>query len=262
MRQDTNRGTLLQIQLIEEKYGHSILGSLGIHGMIALLILFGGYLLPSTTIQIGSGPGGGFGGDVSTVGVVEELSGGAGMFKPSIVPRPPALLDKPREDTTEAIPLPGTIEPKRKRISKEDQAKAAKANAETNLVPTPAEPGSGGAPGQSGGSGGGTGGGIGVSIGSGSDGFGGHWYARRVEARISENWNRPAPGVQVEMIYSFYIASNGTIYSIKQEKSSGNPRMDLTAERAIRTASPLYPPPREFRGRLKFVAHFVHPPDQ
>jgi TonB family protein len=262
MHHNISRGTLLQIQLIEEKYGRSVLGSIGIHGIVALLILFGGYLLPSTTIHIGSGPGGGFGGDVATVGVVEELSGGAGMVKPSIVPRPPALVDKPRQDTRKAIPLPGTIEPKRKRISREDAAKAAKAAAETNLIPTPAESGSGGAAGRSGGGGGGIGGGIGISIGEGSGGFGESWYARTVEARISENWTRPAPGVRVEIIYSFYIAANGTIYGIEQEKSSGNPQMDLTALSAIRASNPLSAPPREFRGRLKFVAHFVHPPDQ
>jgi TonB family protein len=64
------------------------------------------------------------------------------------------------------------------------------------------------------------------------------------------------------MIYSFYIAADGTIYGIKKEKSSGNQQMDLTAERAIRASSPLSTPPREFRGRpIQFVAQFIHPPN-
>jgi TonB family protein len=104
------------------------------------------------------------------------------------------------------------------------------------------------------------GGGNGVSIGTGSGGFGDSWYARAVEARISSNWIR-TEGMHVEMIYSFYIAANGTIYGIKQEKSSGNQQMDLTAERAIRASNPLAPPPQEFRGRpVQFVAQFVYPP--
>jgi len=256
MSPNARRNTLLEIPLMEERYGRSVLASVGIHGFVAILVLFGGYLLPSVTIQLGGGIGGGAGEDVTSVGVVEELSGGTGMFKPSIVPQPPALLDKPRQDTSKAIPLPATIEPKRKRIDPKEAAKTADAISKTNVIPTAPEPGSGGVAAQSGGSG------IGVSIGSGAGENAGHWYARRVEARISKNWMRPAPGVRVEVIYSFYIAANGNIYNIKQEKSSGNPLMDLTAVRAINACNPLNPPPQEFRGRpVKFVANFVHPLD-
>jgi TonB family protein len=255
MNPNTHRNTLLNIPLMEERYGRSVLASIAIHGLVALLILFGGYLLPSVTIQLGGGIGGGAGEDVPTVGVAAELSGGTGMVKPGLVPKPPALLDKPRQDTSKAIPLPDTVEPKRKRVSAKEAAKTAEAISKTNVIPTTPEPGSGGVAGQrSGGSG------IGISIGSGANAFGDHWYARRVEARISENWMRPAPGVHVEMIYSFYIASNGRIYGVRQEKSSGNPQMDLTAERAINASNPLSPPPPEFRGRpVKFVANFVYP---
>ncbi len=200
------------------------------------------------------------GGDISTVGVVDELSGGAGMVKPSIVPRPPALQEKPTVEPTKAIPLPGTLEPKKKKP--EVRAKSAKVPPDTNIIPTVPEPGSGGIASRSAGSGGGFGGGNGVSIGTGSGGFGDSWYAAAVERRISENWSRPAEGVHVEMVYSFYIAADGTIYGIKQEKSSGNPLMDLTAERAIRASSPLARPPIEFRGKpIQFIAQFVYPPN-
>jgi len=66
------------------------------------------------------------------------------------------------------------------------------------------------------------------------------------------------------MTYSFFIAADGTVNGIRQEKSSGNPQMDLTAERAIRAlqVDPLPPPPQEFRGRrIQFIAQFVYPPN-
>ena len=261
MINDSSHGNPLGIPLIEEKYGRSFLISIGIHAIAAMVLLFGGYLLPSATIVIGSGPGGGAGGEAYTVGVVDELSGGAGMVKPSIVPAPPALLTEIPVKQDKAIPLSGSVEPKKIKPTAKEIAKAAKAPI-SNVIPTAPEPGSGGIAGRSGGSGGGLGGGIGISIGSGSGGFGDHWYAQRVEARISSNWLRPAEGVHVEMIYSFFIAANGTIYGIKREKSSGNQQMDLTAERAIRASTPLSPPPAEFRGRpIQFIAQFVHPPN-
>jgi TonB family protein len=262
MSHDPGRSTLFEIPLVQEKYGRSVLVSMGIHGIVVLLIIFGGYLLPSPTIQLGGGRGGGMRGDVSTVGIVDELSGGIGMVKPSLVPKPPALLDEPRKDVKEAIPLPRTVEPKKKRVSAKEISKAKKAISESNVIPTAPEPGSGGVAGHSAGIGGGVGGGIGVSIGSGSGGFGDSYYPRTVEARISSNWIRPPEGVRVEMVYSFYIAANGSIYGIKMEKSSGNPQMDLTALRAINASNPLTPPPAEFRGRpIQFVAQFIYPPN-
>jgi hypothetical protein len=262
MSQDHSRSTLFEIPLVEEKYGRPVLVSIGIHGIVVLLIIFGGYLLPSPTIQLGGGLGGGMKGDVSTVGVVDELSGGTGMVKPSLVPKPPALLEEPRKEIKEAIPLPRTVEPKKKRVSAKEISKAKKAISDSNVIPTAPEPGSGGVAGHSAGSGGGTGGGIGVSIGAGSGGFGDSYYPRTVEARISSNWTRPPEGVRVEMIYSFYIRFDGTIYGIKLEKSSGNTLMDLTGERAIKVSSPLTPPPPEFRGRpIQFVAQFIYPPN-
>jgi outer membrane biosynthesis protein TonB len=261
MISSTSHGNLSGIPLIEEKYGRSFIISFGAHVIAALILIYGGSLLPSAPIVIGSGSGGGVGGDAYTVGTVDELSGGAGMVKPSLVPKPPALLAETLTRQDKAIPLSGTVEQKKLKPAAKEIAKAAKMP-DSNVIPTAPEPGSGGIAGRSGGSGGGAGGGIGISIGSGSGGFGDSWYARVVEARISSNWIRPPEGIRVEMIYSFYIAANGTIYGIKKEKSSGNPQMDLTAERALRASTPLASPPQEFRGRpIKFVAQFVHPPN-
>jgi TonB family protein len=262
MSSKIGRASFWHLPSIEERYGRAFLASVAVHVVVLLLAIWGFSLLPSPAIVIGSGPGGGMGGDFSSVGTVEELSGGVGMTKPSIVQKPPALLEPaPPSPKAKAIPLPQTIEPKRK-LTEQEARQAAKANPKSNVIPTSPEPGSGGTGGRSGGSGGGTGGGNGVSIGTGSGGFGDSWYARTVEARISSNWIRPPEGVRLEIAYSFFIASDGTINGIKQEKSSGNPELDLTAERAIRASNPLAPPPPEFRGRLiQFVAQFVYPPN-
>jgi TonB family protein len=261
MNRTGKQGTLLQIPLIEERYGRSLLTSIGIHGIVLLMILFGGQLLPRPTVQLGSGPGGGIGGDISTVGVVDELSGGAGMVKPSILPKPPALLAEAPSNPSKAIPLPGTLDPKKKKPEPINPAKTAPVDPKSNIIPTIPEPGSGGIAGSSGGSGGGIGGGNGVSIGTGSGGFGNNWYAQAVENRISSSWIRPPEGIRVEIVYSFYIAANGNIYNIKKEKSSGNEQIDMTALRAINASNPLTPPPLEFRGKvIQFVAQFIYPP--
>ncbi len=260
----TRPGTILDIPLVEERYGRPFLASVLAHAAVFLVIVFGGLILPSATVQIGSGVGGGIGGDISTVGVVDELSGGIGMIKPSIVPRPPALLEETPTDQTKAIPLPDAADAKKRKPQKIEVKTPPAIPSKSNVIPVAPEPGSGGAGGRSGGSGGGAGGGNGVSIGSGSGGFGDSWYAHAVEARISANWIRPPEGVRMEITYSFFIAADGTVNGIKQEKSSGNAQLDLTAERAIRALQidPLPPPPQEFRGRrIQFIAQFVYPPN-
>lgn len=271
MNDGSNITTLLNIPLIRERYGPAFAVSMGIHALFALLLVFGGYLLPTAAVQIGSGQGGGRGGDIATVGLVDELSGGAGMYKPSIVPQPPALEEKPSPPVeSKAIPIPESTKPQPKKpAARQPAAKPDSRTAkpkplpDTNLIPTRPEPGSGGIGGRSGGSGGGFGGGSGISIGSGSGGFGDSAYARAVENRISSNWIRPPEGVRVEMIFSFFILPNGSITGIKKEKSSGRPEIDLGAERAIRASHPLTPPPPEFRGRpIQFVAQFIYPPTE
>ncbi|MBP1622602.1 MAG: TonB terminal [Acidobacteria bacterium] len=256
-------GTMLDIPLVKEQYGHPLLASLFVHAAAFLILIFGGFFLPSATIRIGSGAGGGTGGEVTTVGVVDNLSGGTGMIKPSLVPKPPALVEETPANRTKAVPLPLTPEPKKK-AAKTEAKTAAVIPAKSNVIPVAPEPGSGGVGGMSGGSGGGVGGGSGISIGSGTGGFGDSWYARAVEARISANWIRPPEGARIEIIYSFFIAGDGTVNGIKQEKSSGNAELDLTAARAIRAlqVDPLPPPPQEFRGRrIQFIAQFVYPPN-
>ena len=266
MSSNSTQGTLLNISLLEERYGPAFIASVGLHIGLVMLLLIIPFLIPRGTIVPLGGPGGGSGGEVFTVGVADELAGGAGMIKPSLVPQPPALPEENaamEEPKQEAIPLPRTVEKKAARKAEKPSEKKVPESKLTNVIPTAPRPGAGGTGGISGGSGGGFGGGVGISIGSGSGGLGNSWYARTVENRISQNWIKPPPGVQCDIVYSFYIAANGTIYNIKQVKSSGNPDLDFTAERAIRASNPLAPPPPEFRGSdIQFVAEFVYPPNQ
>ncbi len=262
---ETTRVTMLDIPLLEERYSRSVLGSVALHlACIAAMIFLPRIFPPRAALMIGSGPGGGIGGESYTVGIADEPSGGAGMFKPSIIPQPPAL--EAQEKVPEApkkppVALPDIPKPTKKAPAKTRAASEKKRPASSMVVPTEPQPGAGGVGGASAGSGGGRGGGTGVSIGSGSGGFGDSWYARVVEARISSNWIRPAPGVRVEIAYTFSIAPDGAIFDIKKEKSSGNEALDLTAERAIRASNPLAAPPPHLRGRpLKFLAEFIYPP--
>jgi hypothetical protein len=258
MNRNKESVTLPGIPLTEESYRWSTVASVLFHGILILLAVFGARLFPQTVVKLGSGSGGGTGGEISTVGVVEQLSGGEGMVKPAMLPAPPVLKKESVKEKETAIPIQGTIDSRKKQETKKS---AQKTNLDLhNIIPTAPEPGSGGIAGGRGGTGGGTGGGNGISIGTGSGGFGNSWYASAVEKRISSHWQKPPQGMHVEMIYSFYIADDGTIYGIKLEKSSGNTQIDLTADGAIKVSSPLTAPPAEFRGKaIQFVAHFVYP---
>ncbi len=264
-----HRGTLLDISLIEEKYGSCVLTSLGLHIAAVAFLILAPYILPSPTpVRIGSGPGGGIGGESYSVGIADDLGGGAGMIKPSLTPQPPAQpVEKLiKEENPKAIPIPDAVAA-RKKPQKIAEAPAVPGKkpvpAQTSkVIPTVPQPGAGGTGGIGGGTGGGRGGGSGVSIGAGTGGFGDSWYARVVESRISQNWIKPTEGIRVEIIYSFFIAPNGSIYNITKEKSSGNEALDLAAERAIRASNPLAEPPPELRSRpVQFVAQFVYPPN-
>ncbi len=259
----SSRGTLLDIPLVEERFGRAFLASALLHCIAALLVVFGARLFPEPRpIWIGTGPGGGTGGESYTVGVVDELAGGAGMTKPSLIPQPPALPEETRvkeQPKPAAVPIPDAAAAKKSRKKAPTPAPAQP----NNVIPTKAEPGAGGSGGISGGAGGGRGGGMGVSIGSGTGGWGDSWYARTVESRIGSNWIKPVDlGTRIEIVYSFMVGPDGRIYNIRKVKTSGNEALDLTAERAIRASNPLTPPPPELRGRpLEFAAQFIYPPN-
>jgi hypothetical protein len=52
MNRKIGRNTLLEIPLIEERYGRFFFVSIAFHGLLILLILFGGALLPARSARL------------------------------------------------------------------------------------------------------------------------------------------------------------------------------------------------------------------
>ncbi len=266
---DFPRGTLWNVPLLRERYGPAFLASVAIHITLAFAFMLAPYLLPKPKpILLGTGSGGGSGGETYTVGIADELAGGAGMVKPSPIPQPPALPPETKKEEVkpEAVPLPQTVEPSKSTPKAEEKVshpapKQKSTPPPANVIPTAPQPGAGGTGGMRSGAGGGLGSGVGVSVGPGSGGLGDFWYAREVERRIGSNWIRPQVQGRIEIVYSFFIANDGRIQDVKKEKSSGNDLLDLTGERAIRASNPLPPLPLQLRGRpVQFLVQFIYPP--
>ncbi len=249
-----------------------LVSMLGHLGLLVVLTLGAGFCSPRI-IELGSGMGGGQGGEVISVGLTPELSGGAGMYKPSIVAAPPAVAAPPRKEPAPAEPEKPALEvtaPKTKPAAKPESRPEAPRKAENEpfppgAIPQAPKPGSGGPGGAGSGSGGGFGGGVGVSLGSGAGGTGiDSWYLRQVERRIGQNWLRTSLGEladQVRTSVSFTISSQGRIENLRIEESSGIRAVDLAAERAVRASDPLPPLPFELRRQtVRFFAHFEYPP--
>jgi len=269
------RGTLLELPLIHERYGRAFLSSIAIHVLLLAFFVAAPLFMPDMSpIRIGTGPGGGTGGESYIVGVADNLGGGEGLIKPATTPQPPALpperpakKENKKEEAAQAVPMPDAAKPRSsKKAAEPESAKATKTvpAPAAGVIPVAGAKGAGGSGGAAGGSSGGVGGGVGVSMGSGSGGMFDSWYARAVEARIGQAWIKPVDIQQrIEIVYSFTVGSDGRIDDIKKEKSSGNEALDLTAERAIRASNPLAPPPPALRGKpLQFVCQFVYPPDR
>ena len=246
-----------------ESYRLSYIVSAVGHLCLFLTFVFVVELLPaSNPVLIGTGPGGGQGNSFVTVGLLSEASGGTGMYKPSIVPKPEALLPA-KESVPESETDQETFE--QKSVSKMLSSKPRTQTPTPGTIPQIPEAGSGGARGGEQGAGGGFGGGQGVTIGAGvGQGVMNSWYVRQVEQRVGQNWLKTSLGPlaqPVQTTISFEISSNGNIGSIAIEQKSGIRSVDLAAERAVQASGPLPPLPSEFRQkRVTFVAHFKYPP--
>ena len=260
---------ILNPHVREGSYGRAFVVSLLGHVLLVLLLVAGAELLPGgQLITLGSGRGGGRGGDYVTVGLTAQLSGGAGMYMPAITPRPAAVPPQPKPpETTKPAPVDDRnvfLEKSRKQKSPEKPVKNP-ATPQTGQIPTTPEPGAGGPGGGSLGAGGGLGGGFGVAIGAGSgEGVIDSWYVRQVEQRVGANWLKTSQGQlnrPVTSVVGFTVEPNGAITDIQVEARSGILSVDLAAERAVRASNPLPPLPYELRGRrVRFAAHFDYPP--
>ena len=99
----------------------------------------------------------------------------------------------------------------------------------------------------------GPGDGTGMSVGD--DGAFGDQYARYVESiqrRISQNWIQGRIDANVRSARRVYVAFNierdGSISDVRIEETSGNNRVDASAQRAVVASNPLTPLPRDYRG--------------
>jgi TonB family protein len=106
-------------------------------------------------------------------------------------------------------------------------------------------------PGSGGGTGSGTGGGTGEPFGV--SGFPFNYYLQFLSDKISSSWftslvDPGVSGVFQTQVY-FKIYRNGQVADLKVEVSSGVPAFDLSALRAIQTASPFAPLPSEYDGQ-------------
>ncbi|HVP90858.1 MAG TPA: TonB family protein [Terriglobales bacterium] len=209
----------------------------------------------------GGGPGGGGGG--GTPAQAEPL--------PSPKPRE-TLRDLTVPGKAKADEKPGLRFPV-------DKPKTAKKAPEKKAVITKPEPGAAaaagsvaasgaptGGPGQ-GGAGGpgyglrfgtgpggpGTGGGAGGGEPFGVSGFPFNYYLQFLSEKISASWftSLVDPGVsgQFQAQVYFKVFRNGQVGDLKVEVSSGVPAFDLSALRAIQTASPFAPLPSEYDGQ-------------
>ena len=254
---------------------NAFLGSLLGHILLLVLVLLSSYFWAPSTLLLGGGIGGGSSTDLISVGLVEELSGGAGMYKPGIVPRPQVAPAPPSERKVEqAEPEPDEpvfLEKSTTRPKAPDPVRNSGAPRKTEetpsegVIPQRAEPGSGGQASTSPGGGGGLGGGLGIQIGGGRSGSGvDSWYVRQLEQRVGQNWLRTSlQGLtrRVRTEISFEVARNGVIENIVITRPSGVRSVDQAARRAVQASSPLPPVPVELRNRtLRVMAVFVYPP--
>ncbi len=250
----------------EEGYRGPLGLSLMGHVLLFLFFLFAVDLGPQgEPLVVGSGVGGGQGGDFMTVGLSDELSGGTGMVKPSVIPRPAAVLPPPEpQEPEQTAPQKEEVfvqEPSPKKSASQTSTEAPP----PGQIPRQPDPGSGGPGSQDVGSGGGFGGGQGVTIGPDTgEGTMDSWYVRQVEQRVGLNWLKTSLGRlehPVQTVISFEIQPDGTIENIQIEQRSGIATVDLAAERAVQACNPLSPLPSEFRHRkVKFIAYFEYPP--
>ncbi len=270
------RKTILAPHVQPESLKSPLLVSVLGHALLAVVCLITVDLFPQAeVITIGTGLGGGQGGDFVSVALADNPSGGEGMYKPALTTRPAAAPPAP-EKKPEVVPDRPSKEVfqekslrKKKKTTKPpqrtDSRKKKKKAPSSSQIPRKPDPGSGGRGGASSGLGGGFGGGQGVRVGAGSgEGQVDSWYARQVEQRIGNNWLSTSLGQttrNVETVLSFEIRPDGRIEEVKLEKGSGIRTIDIAAERAIRASSPLPPLPRSFGGRrVRFVTHFRYPP--
>lgn len=202
-------------------------------------------------------------------------SGGGGTAVPQAQPLPPPKTKETLRDLTvpekakpedkagmrHPVDKPKTAKkaPEKKAVITKPQPSTAATGAETSTAAAGGQEGGQG-PGYglrfgTGAGGAGTGGGSGAGSGEpfGLSGFPFIYYLQFLSDKISSSWftSLVDPGVsgQFQTQVYFKIYRNGQVADLKVEVSSGIPVFDLSALRAIQTASPFAPLPSEYDGQ-------------
>jgi TonB family protein len=200
--------------------------------------------------------------------------GGSGGGETVVQPLPPpktketlkdlTVPEKAKDDDKAGMRHP-VDKPKTAKKAPEKKAVISKPQPSTGVGSRSATPASGqggdqgpgyglrfGTGGTGGGSGGGTGGGSGEPFGV--SGFPFTYYLQFLSDKISSSWftSLVDPGFSGKFHTKVYfrIYRNGQVSDLKVEVSSGVPAFDLSALRAIQTASPFAPLPAEYDGQF------------
>ncbi len=119
---------------------------------------------------------------------------------------------------------------------------------------------------QSGGSGAGAGGGP-LSVGPG-EGAGGEQrspefvlYYDQMTKKIKDRWTWAGANRRLKSVVGFTVLPTGEIVNVRTIASSGDPSYDLSAERAVRGANPLPPPPADYARDFSQVEYTFEPED-
>jgi TonB family protein len=191
-------------------------------------------------------------------GFVALPRGGGGAPNPA-PPAPVAPKPVPSEEPPAPEPPPKVIKPPKEEPRKglpELDAKKGKKKPET---PKP----SGGAPGAKGTSSGTQGlsivGPAGPGVPGGTDALG-DWYLASVQQRIWMIWTRQLlTGFTTEIAVSFTILADGNVEDVRLVQPSGVTLLDLAAQRAVQTAAPFGPLPKNY-GTNRYTIQAVFKP--
>ncbi|MBI4523115.1 MAG: cell envelope integrity protein TolA [Deltaproteobacteria bacterium] len=86
-------------------------------------------------------------------------------------------------------------------------------------------------------------------------------YQNQIRSLIKDSWTWVGKRIDLEVTVRFGIRDNGEIVGLKIVRASGDPSYDESVIRALRRASPLPPPPENYRKEFMDVAVTFRPQD-
>jgi len=86
-------------------------------------------------------------------------------------------------------------------------------------------------------------------------------YLNQMTAKIKQHWAWAGTNRSLKAVVAFSVLESGEIVNVRTIVSSGDPTYDLSVERAVKAASPLPPPPSEYRREFAQVEYTFRPED-